>query len=48
MPQVLAVLRNTIVHLLAAVDARSLLEAIEHLQIHPARAQELIGIPQCE
>ena len=45
-PQVLAVLRNAIVHLLAAVDAQSLPEAIEQLQIHPARAQELIGISQ--
>ena len=45
-PQVLAVLRNAIVHLLAAVDAQSLPEAIEQLQIYPARAQELIGISQ--
>ena len=42
----LAVLRNAIVHLLAAVDAQSLPEAIEQLQIYPARAQELIGISQ--
>lgn len=47
-PQVLATLRNAIIHLLADVDARSVPEAIEYLQIHPNVAQKLIGIPQRE
>ena len=47
-PQVLAVLRTALVHLLATVDAQSLPVAIEQLQIHPDRARELIGIPQGE
>jgi predicted transposase YbfD/YdcC len=47
-PQVLAALRNAIVHLLAAVPARSRPEAIERLQINPAEALALIGIPQIE
>lgn len=47
-PQVLAALRNAVVHLLAEVDAESRPEAIEILQIHPDRAKELIGIPKCE
>lgn len=47
-PQVLAALRNSIVHLLAGVDAESLPEAIERLQVHPDQAQKLIGIPQRE
>lgn len=47
-PQVLAALRNSIVHLLAGENARSLPAAIEELQIRPDRAKELIGVPQCE
>ncbi len=47
-PQVLAALRNAVVHLLATVDAKSCPEAIEHLQIHPEEAKKLIGIPQDE
>lgn len=47
-PQVLAALRNAIVHLLASVGAKSRPEAVEQLQIDPERAKRLIGIPQCE
>lgn len=47
-PQVLAALRNTVVHLLARVDAESRPEAIEILQLRPEEARTLIGIPQCE
>ena len=47
-PQVLAALRNALIHLLAAFDAGSHPEAIEILQIHPERAKQLIGIPQRE
>lgn len=47
-PQVLAALRNAVVHLLAQVDAKSNPEAIEQLQVRPEMARELIGIPECE
>jgi hypothetical protein len=47
-PQVLAALRNAVVHLLATVPARNHPEAIELLQIDPAQARSLIGIPQLE
>ena len=47
-PQVLAALRNAVVHLLTEVQAKSCPEAIERLQIHPDRARTLIGIPQRE
>ena len=47
-PHVLAALRNTVVHLLTAVHAKSRPEAIEILQLHPAQARKLIGIPQSE
>jgi hypothetical protein len=47
-PQVLAALRNAVVHLLAQVDAQSCPEAIELLQIHPDQAKNLIGIPHSE
>jgi len=47
-PQVLAALRNAVVHLLANVAARSRPEAIEYLQIHPEQAQRLIGVPHSE
>ena len=47
-PQVLAALRNAVVHLLAGVEAASRPEAIEYLQIHPEEAKRLIGIPQSE
>jgi hypothetical protein len=47
-PQVLAALRNAVVHMLAGVQAKSHTEAIERLQIHPDQARTLIGIPQRE
>lgn len=47
-PQVLAALRNTVIHLLTEVDAKSRPEAIEILQLQPEQARKLIGIPQCE
>lgn len=47
-PQVLAALRNSVVHLLTEVDAVSRPAAIEYLQIHPQEARNLIGIPQPE
>jgi predicted transposase YbfD/YdcC len=47
-PQVLAALRNAVIHLLAGVEADSYPEAIEQMQIDPAKAMALIGIPQCE
>jgi hypothetical protein len=47
-PQVLAALRNAVARLLAEVPAHSHPEAIEILQINPAQALDLIGIPQIE
>lgn len=47
-PQVLAALRNAVIHLLTEVDAKSRPEAIEHLQLHPTTAKKLIGIPHSE
>lgn len=47
-PQVLAALRNTVVHLLAGVPAQSHREAIELLQVNPPQAFDLIGLPQLE
>lgn len=47
-PQVLAAFRNAVVHLLATVPADSTPAAIEHLQVHPEKARELIGLPQIE
>jgi hypothetical protein len=47
-PQVLAAVRNAVVHLLSRVDAKSYPEALERLQIHPDEARQLIGIPQSE
>jgi predicted transposase YbfD/YdcC len=47
-PQVLAAIRNTVVHLLKDVEAKSCPEALEVLQIHPEEAKRLIGIPQIE
>jgi predicted transposase YbfD/YdcC len=47
-PQVLAALRNAVVHLLATVECRSRPEAIEVLQLHHDRARSLIGIPQTQ
>lgn len=47
-PQVLAALRNAVVHLLADVPSPSRPAAIELLQINPPLALELIGLPQLE
>lgn len=47
-PQVLAGLRNAVVHLLAGVQAESRPAAIDHLQVHPDEARKRIGIPQTE
>lgn len=47
-PQILAALRNAVVHLLVEVKADSRPEAIEILQTNPDRARTLIGLPQCE
>lgn len=44
-PQVLAALRNSVIHLLAEVEAKSLPAAIETLQVRPDCARQLIGIP---
>jgi predicted transposase YbfD/YdcC len=43
-PQVLAALRNSVIHLLTEVDAESQPAAIETLQTQPERARQLIGI----
>lgn len=47
-PQVLAALRNAVIHLLTEVAAKSRPEAIEILQLNPGQARMLIGISQCE
>jgi predicted transposase YbfD/YdcC len=47
-PQVLAALRNAVIHLLSAVEAESHPEAIELLQLRPEEAKRLIGVPQSE
>jgi hypothetical protein len=47
-PQVLAALRNAVIHLHTEVQAGSHPEAIEWLQIHPDWALRLIGVPKCE
>ena len=47
-PQVLAAVRNVVIHLLADVDAKSRPEAIELLQLRPETARKLIGITESE
>jgi predicted transposase YbfD/YdcC len=47
-PQVLAALRNAVVHLLAEVESASRPAAIEQLQIRPEEAEKLIGISHTE
>lgn len=47
-PQVLAALRNAVIHLLTSVRAKSRPEAIEQLQVDPEAAKRLIGIHQSE
>lgn len=45
-PQVLAALRNAVIHLLAGVDASSNAAAIRRLNNHPEEALALLGLPQ--
>lgn len=47
-PQVLAALRNVVMHLLSGIKAPSHPAAIEYLQIHHDEARRLIGIPHPE
>ena len=47
-PQVLAGIRNALIHLLAGIETAFRPEAIEELQTHPNNAHDLIGIPQCQ
>lgn len=47
-PQVLAALRNAVVHLLADIPSPSRPAAIELLQSNPPQALALIGLPQLE
>lgn len=47
-PQVLAALRNAVVHLLAGIPADSTPAAIETLQVNPDRAKALLGLPQTQ
>lgn len=46
-PQVLAGLRNAVIHLLAGVDAESRPKAIEILHLHPEEMRSIIGIALC-
>jgi hypothetical protein len=45
-PQVLAAVRNAVVHLLAGVDAPSHAAAIRRLNAHPEEALALLDLPQ--
>jgi hypothetical protein len=45
-PQVLAAVRNVVVHLLAGVEAPSRAAAIRRLNNHPEEALALLGLPQ--
>jgi predicted transposase YbfD/YdcC len=47
-PQVLAAVRNAVIHLLAGVDASSRAAAIRRLNNHPAEALALLGLPQLQ
>jgi hypothetical protein len=47
-PQVLAAVRNVVIHLLAGVEAPSRAAAIRRLNNHPNEALELLGFPQLE
>ena len=47
-PQVLAAVRNAVVHLLAGVDASSRAAAIRHLNNQPEEALALLDLPQLE
>jgi hypothetical protein len=45
-PQVLAAVRNVVIHLLAGVDAPSRAAAIRRLNAHPDEALDLLDLPQ--
>jgi predicted transposase YbfD/YdcC len=45
-PQVLAAVRNAVIHLLAGVDASSNAAAIRRLNNHPEEALALLDLPQ--
>jgi hypothetical protein len=44
-PQVMAALRNTVIHLLAGIQGRNLAAAIRRLNNCPAEALALLGLP---
>ena len=46
-PQVLAAVRNAVIHLLAGVDASSHAAAIRRLNHRPEEALALLDLPQC-
>ena len=46
-PQVLAAVRNVVIHLLAEVEAPSRAAAIRRLNNHPEEALALLDLPQC-
>jgi hypothetical protein len=45
-PQVLAAVRNAVIHLLAGVNAPSHAAAIRRLNVHPEEALDLLDLPQ--
>ena len=47
-PQVLAAVRNAVIHLLAGVEAASPAAAIRRLNNHPEEALALLDLPQLE
>lgn len=47
-PQVLAAVRNAVIHLLAGVEASSKAAAIRRLNNHPEEALALLGLPQLQ
>ena len=47
-PQILAAVRNTVIHLLAGLNAPSYAAAIRRLNIHPQEALDLLDLPQPE
>jgi len=44
-PQVLAAVRNAVIHLLAGLEAPSRAAAIRHLNYHPDEALDLLQLP---
>jgi hypothetical protein len=47
-PQVLAAVRNAVIHLLSGVDAPNHAAAIRRLNARPEEALDLLGLPQLE